>query len=203
MSRQLTSTEARIDNLTAYLTPILIVLSDLNDAFCPPFIQPIIKTTQALIAGVQNVKRNKDQCLQLVESIHPVLLAILRIHLESETVGSLPPAILDDVAEFTHTLHKTYTCIEMQQDGNRIKRFFRQGEAHGLLKECQNKLDQAFNVFTGLTTLTVLNNAIQVQNAADAMHQELIELISTLSDGTMSDRSSSVFYNGASGSQYR
>ncbi|KAJ7731991.1 hypothetical protein B0H16DRAFT_1468797 [Mycena metata] len=173
MLHQLTSTEARINNLTAYLTPILTVLADLNDAFCPPFVQPIIKTTEALIASVQ-----------LVESIHPVLFAILRIHLESETVEALPPAILEDLAEFMEyvglgsseghplkclrnsTLHKTYTCIEMQQDGNKIRQFFRQSEAHGSLKECQNKLDQAL----------MLNNAMQVQNEADAMHKELIDL---------------------------
>ncbi|KAJ7742238.1 hypothetical protein B0H16DRAFT_1728191 [Mycena metata] len=159
-------------------------------------------TTQAIIAGVQNVKRNKDQCLHLVERIHPVLFAILRIHLESETVGSLPPAILEDLAQFTNTLHKTYTCIEIQQEGNKIRKFFRQSEARGLLKECQKRLDQAFKVFMGGTTLAVLNNVIQAQNAADAMHKELMELISKLSDGTISDRSSSVFYKGASGSQY-
>ncbi|KAJ7699731.1 hypothetical protein B0H16DRAFT_1749316 [Mycena metata] len=193
MPHQLTSSEARINNLTAHLTPILNLLVDLNDAFCPPLVQAIIKTTEALIAGVQNVKRNKDQCLQLVESIHPVLFAILRIHLESEAVGSLPPAILEDVAEFTNTLHKSYTCIEMQRNGNKIRQFFRQSEAHGLLKECQNKLDQALTVFTGRTTLTVLNNATQVQDEADAMHKELMELISTLSDGTVSDQSSSVW----------
>ncbi|KAJ7722345.1 hypothetical protein B0H16DRAFT_1473449 [Mycena metata] len=167
----------------------------------------VVKKTNSHVTdrGPQNVKRNKDQCLQLVESIYPVLFAIVRIHLESKTVGSLPPAILEDVAEFTD-------CIEMQQDGNKIKQFFRQSEAHTLLKECQNKLDQAFNVLTvgaisvmywdiiepatqGRTTLAVLSNAIQAQTEAEAMHKELMELISILSEGTMSDQSSSVGSN--------
>ncbi|KAJ7754772.1 hypothetical protein B0H16DRAFT_737360 [Mycena metata] len=47
----------------------------------------------------------------------------------------------------------------------------------------------------------MLNNVIQVQHEAEAMHTELLELITTLSDGATSDRSSSVFYKKANGSQ--
>ncbi|KAJ7041426.1 hypothetical protein C8F04DRAFT_1253118 [Mycena alexandri] len=193
MPHQLTATEARISNLTACLTPVLTLLEHLDEAFGPPFVQPIIKTTQALMDGVQNVKRNKDRCLQLVESIHPVLFAIVRIHLESETIGSLPPVILEDVAEFTETLYKIYTFIGTQQDGNKIKQFFQQSEVHGLLTNCRNGLDQALKVFKGQTALTVLTNVIQVQSEVEAMHKELMELISTLSEGTVSDQSSLVW----------
>ncbi|KAJ7712272.1 hypothetical protein B0H16DRAFT_578832 [Mycena metata] len=47
----------------------------------------------------------------------------------------------------------------------------------------------------------MLNNVIQVQHEAETMYKDLLELIATLSDGTISDRSSLVFYKKANGSQ--
>jgi hypothetical protein len=50
---------------------------------------------------LQSVKRNKDECLQLMENINQVLYAIVDLHIRSETVGALPPAILKDIGHFT------------------------------------------------------------------------------------------------------
>ncbi|KAJ7711197.1 P-loop containing nucleoside triphosphate hydrolase protein, partial [Mycena metata] len=201
MPRQDPAIETRIHKLAACLTPAVTLLEELNKALGPPFIQPIVKTVQALIAGVQKVKRNKDECFQLVESIHQVLYPIIYLHLKSETAGSLLPPVLDEIAEFTDTLHKIYTFLEIQQDGNKIRQFFRQSEVNKLLKDCHTGLNQANETFKVQTGFTMLNNVIQVQHEAEAMHTELLELITTLSDGATSDRSSSVFYKKANGSQ--
>ncbi|KAJ7155780.1 hypothetical protein C8R46DRAFT_1196518 [Mycena filopes] len=174
-----TTAKSRVDSITAYLTPALTLLDDLNDAFGLSYAQPIIKTTYALIAGLQNVKRNKDECFQLVESIHQILYPIIQLHLRSDTLGPSPLVVLDTIGEFTETLHKIYMFIQIQQDGNKIKQFFHQAQANKLLKDCQARLDQAIEVF-------------KVQAEVDNMHKELLELISAMSDtdGTMSDRSS-------------
>ncbi|KAJ7181058.1 hypothetical protein C8R46DRAFT_1319617 [Mycena filopes] len=203
--------EIRINNITAYLTPALNLLGELNDAFGLPYVQPIIKTTQALITGLQNVKHNKDECFRLVESIHEILYSIIWLHLKSEAFGTGSLAVFEAIGDFTTTLHKIYMFIQIQQDGNRIKQFFRQAEANKLLKECRAGLDQAIEVFKGVTDqqgqtgVTVLRDVMQVQTEADNMHKELLELISTLSDtdGTMSDRSSLVLYGMTNGSQKR
>ncbi|KAJ7717151.1 hypothetical protein B0H16DRAFT_1476280 [Mycena metata] len=163
---------ARLHQLTTSLAPAITLLEELNDAFGPPFIQPIVQTVQALITGVQ-----------------------------SETTGSLPPSVLDKIAEFTDTLHKIYTFIEIQQDGNRISQFFRQSEVNKLLKDCHTGLEQAIETFKVQTGFTMLNDIIQIQHEEETMHQELLQLIATLSDGTMSDRSSSVSYKKVNGSQ--
>ncbi|KAJ7712271.1 hypothetical protein B0H16DRAFT_1744312 [Mycena metata] len=141
------ATEARIHELTACLIPAVTLLQELNDAFGSSFIQPIVKTVQALIAGVQEVKRNKDECFQLVEGIHQVLYPIIHLHLKSGNAGSLPPSVLDKIAEFTDTLHKIYAFIEIQQDGNKIRQFFRQSEVNKLLKDCHTGLDHAIESF--------------------------------------------------------
>ncbi|KAJ7145233.1 P-loop containing nucleoside triphosphate hydrolase protein, partial [Mycena filopes] len=93
--------------------------------------------------------------------------------------------------------------LQIQQDGNKIKQFFRQAEANKLLKDCWAGLNQAIEVFKGQTGVTVLIDVTQVQTAADNMHEELLELIAALSetDGTISNRSSLVLYGMSNGSE--
>ncbi|KAJ7159686.1 hypothetical protein C8R46DRAFT_1287162 [Mycena filopes] len=222
-----TAAEIRANNITAYLTPALTLLDSLNDAFGLSYIQPIIKTTQALMVGVQNVKRNKDECFQLVESIHQILYPIIQLHLKSGTLGTNPLAVLDAIGEFTEYVNThLWESIEndfiiqnpaqdihvhqIQQDGNKIKQFFHQAQASRLLKDCRAGLDQAIEAFKpGVTVqqvqtgVTVLGDVVQVQTEADNMHRELLELISALSntDDTMSDRSSLVLYGMSNGFQ--
>jgi hypothetical protein len=115
MPRQPTPTENRLNNISTYLNPAIILLREINDAFHNPFIQPIINTTLALITavqvmccclvasiahGLQNVKRNKDECVRLMENIHRVLYAIVNLYIRSETAGSLPPSVLDRIGSF-------------------------------------------------------------------------------------------------------
>ncbi|KAJ7174629.1 hypothetical protein C8R46DRAFT_1081438, partial [Mycena filopes] len=125
MSRPRTTTGIRIDNITAYLTPALALLDQLNDAFGLPYVQPIIRTIQTLIVGVQvwvatqiytitdkevqNVKRNKDECFQLVESIHQVLYPFIQLHLKSETLGTGPLWFLRPL-ESSQKHYTRYTC---------------------------------------------------------------------------------------------
>ncbi|KAJ7181201.1 hypothetical protein C8R46DRAFT_1319993 [Mycena filopes] len=198
-----TTPKSHVDSITTYLTPALTLLDELNDAFGLSYVQPIIKTVQALIVGVQNVKRNKDECFQLVESIHQILYPIIQLHLKSETLGTNSLVLLDAIGEFTGTLHKIYMFIEIQQEGNKIKQFFHQAQANKLLKDCQAGLDQAIEVFTVQTGVTILSDVMQVQTETYNMHKELLQLISALSDtdGTLSDRSSLVLYGMSNGSQ--
>jgi hypothetical protein len=53
MPRQLTVTETRLNTITAYLTPAIQLLDEVNDAFGSSFLRPISKTTLSLIVGVQ------------------------------------------------------------------------------------------------------------------------------------------------------
>ncbi|KAJ7181055.1 hypothetical protein C8R46DRAFT_1187284, partial [Mycena filopes] len=96
-----TTTKTRLNSITACLTPALSLLDELNDAFGLPFVQPIIKTTQAILVEVQTVKRNKDECFQLVESIHQVLYPIIQLHLQSEPLGTGSLAVFEAIGEFT------------------------------------------------------------------------------------------------------
>jgi hypothetical protein len=48
----------------------------------------------------QNVKWNKNECTHLMENISQVLYAIINLHIRGETVGSLPPSMLDNIGKF-------------------------------------------------------------------------------------------------------
>jgi hypothetical protein len=112
---QLTVTESRLNTITAYLTPAVKLLDDINDAFGSSFLQPISKTTLSLIVevevtillfpcdnysiSIQKVKRNRDECIRLLENILQVLYAIVNLHIKS--AGYLSPSLVDDIGKFT------------------------------------------------------------------------------------------------------
>ncbi|KAJ7033894.1 hypothetical protein C8F04DRAFT_604874, partial [Mycena alexandri] len=197
---QPTVTEIRITTIVACLEPPIKLLNTVHDAFGTPFVPAISNTTQSLITGIQNAKKNKEECIQLMEHVHQVLYALVNLHLKGETPGSLPPTTLYHVGRFMDTLHKIYTFVEAQQEGNRIKSFFRQSEINTLLKNCRAGIQDALQVFKIETGATTLTNAREIQIAADSIHQELLELISTLSDEGTSDQASSM-YSTLNGSQ--
>ncbi|KAJ7789043.1 hypothetical protein B0H14DRAFT_2627662 [Mycena olivaceomarginata] len=180
-------------NITTYLTPAVTLLAELNDAFGPPFVQPIAGAIQGLMNIVQTVKRNKNECSHLMENIPEILYTIINLHLKSETVRSLPPAMLDNIGKFVETLHKIYKYLEAQQDGNMIKHLFRNNELQSLLKDCHAGLDQAVEVFRITETHTIFDSIGEAKMKASLMHQELLELIQTLSDTSINSEGTSVY----------
>ncbi|KAF8207499.1 hypothetical protein K438DRAFT_1755539 [Mycena galopus ATCC 62051] len=195
MPRRPTVTEMRLDNITVCLTQALPLLTELNDAFGPPFVQSIVNTIQALINLVQNVKQNKTECARVMENIHQIVYAIINLHIKSETVGSLSPSMLDYVGKFMETLHKIYTFIEAQQEGNKIKHLFGNKETKKLLQDCCAGLTQAMDVFGIQRGVETLNDVREFKDTANLMHKELVKLIETLSDtSTLSSERSSIFH---------
>ncbi|KAJ7761713.1 P-loop containing nucleoside triphosphate hydrolase protein [Mycena metata] len=129
-----------------------------------------------------------------MEQIYGVIHAIINLHLEPATGGTLPPLTLKHMGQFTETLHRLHTFITEQQEGNKIKQFFRQSEMAILLKDCQKGMQQAMKMFKVEAGSTVLTDIAKMQKASEDMHLKLLEMISTLSDRTASDNSSSMYH---------
>ncbi|KAJ7462859.1 hypothetical protein FB451DRAFT_1494894 [Mycena latifolia] len=170
MSPRPTVTDIRLKNTITCLTPVVTLLDELSDAFGTPFVPAISNTSLSLITAVQNVKKNREDCIQLLENAYPVLCVIVNLHIKSETKGNLPPVALDHVGKFMETLHKIHTFVEAQQDGSKIKSFFRQTEMKTLLSECRTGLQQALETETNITTL---GHIPQMQKEAEIMHKEI------------------------------
>ncbi|KAF8184063.1 hypothetical protein K438DRAFT_1937355 [Mycena galopus ATCC 62051] len=195
MPHRPTTAEFRVDSIVAGLTPTISLLKELTSAFDTPFVPAISTTIVSLLGGIQTVKKNKEDCFRLLEDIHVILYAIVDLHIKSETPGSLPPTMLHYVGKFTETLHKIHTFVEAQQEGLKMKTLFRNSEMNSLFKECQQGLQDALTFFKVQSGADILGNVTEMQTKADTMHEELLELIAGLSDGTNSDRMSSIYRN--------
>ncbi|KAF7339021.1 hypothetical protein MVEN_01978300 [Mycena venus] len=187
MPHQQTVTEIRVDNIFTGLRLATTLLNELHDAFGTCSLVSISKITVSLITRLQNVKKNKRECIQLMEDIHQVLFAIINLHIESDTPGHVPPVMFGHIGKFTEIMYKIHTFLEAQQDGNRIRNFFRQGELNTLLKDCWDGLRDAKTIQSGPNLLMDVGT---MQKTAAKMHIELLEIISSLSDGTTSDTAS-------------
>ncbi|KAJ6596237.1 hypothetical protein DFH09DRAFT_1407264, partial [Mycena vulgaris] len=134
-------TRSRLDRTITWLTAAVDSLGILCDTFKSPFLQAMCITTRSLLSSVQTVKKNKKECIELMEQIHEVIYVIIDLHVKSGG-EELPPSILNQMGEFTETLHKIHTFVDSQQEKNRLKQFFRQSEMSALLKDCpQNSSD--------------------------------------------------------------
>ncbi|KAF7356024.1 hypothetical protein MVEN_00931900 [Mycena venus] len=178
----------RWSNIVNYLTLAASTLNELCDALGTPFLKAISQMTMSLVGKVESVKRNKDDCLTMMEQIHQILYAIIRLHITSDTGGALPPSTLENMGKFTETLQKIHVFVEAQ-DGSRIKHFFRQGERALLLKQCNAGLEESLVLFR-VQTGSIATDAAELQQTAQQTHETLLELISNLSEETRSSRTS-------------
>ncbi|KAJ7120766.1 hypothetical protein C8R43DRAFT_1136704 [Mycena crocata] len=198
MPSQPTSTQNRLDNIAARFTVAVNTVSVLAESFDTPFLEPISKTAQSLLVALQNVKQNKTDCAQLIEQTYGLLYAIISAYTKSEGAApEFPPSMLSDLGKFTETLCKIHAYVEAQQDKSKLRQFFRQGEMSTLLKACNAGLQDALEIFK-VENINILGDVADIQKYADNKHQEVLELIEALPEGTISDGASlgmSAFHN--------
>ncbi|KAJ7218680.1 hypothetical protein GGX14DRAFT_390447 [Mycena pura] len=89
------------------------------------------------------------------------------------------------------TLHKIHTFVEAQQDGNKIKILLRRSEMNTLLKDCKTGLQNAFDVFK-VNSASLFKDMNEIQKNAMERHQDVLDLIASLSDTTNSETTSSL-----------
>ncbi|KAJ7482690.1 hypothetical protein FB451DRAFT_1442265 [Mycena latifolia] len=162
-----TAAQNRLNNIATSLNTAVTTLDVVTQSLKTPFLEPISNTLHSLLTAVQTVKRNQDECAQMLEQTHELL-----------------------------TLHKIHTLIEAEGEKSIIKQFFRQGEMRTLLKGCHTGLEQALEV----EGVTVLSNVADMQQHAQRTHQEVLELISAVSEessdsGSLISRVFSSTYN--------
>ncbi|KAJ7924020.1 hypothetical protein B0H13DRAFT_2398497 [Mycena leptocephala] len=186
MPPQPTVATIQLTNITTCLNLTICTLETLASSLKSPLLTAMANTTQSLLKNMQTVKKNKNECSQLMEQTYELLNAILIVHIKSDTGGELPPSVLTHIGKFTETLHKIHTFVEAQQNGSRVKKFFRQGEMSTLLNDCKAGLQQGFEFF-------------QMQEDAEKRKKEVLDMIEALSDTTSSDGASSVsrLYSGS------
>jgi hypothetical protein len=59
----------------------------------------------------KSVRSYKEDCIQMMENIHQILCAIVKLYSTSEIEGALPTALLYDIAKFTESVQNPTTFI--------------------------------------------------------------------------------------------
>ncbi|KAJ7448556.1 hypothetical protein FB451DRAFT_1532790 [Mycena latifolia] len=184
--------QIRLNTITTCLTAAVSTLEIVSDSMNTPYLKPISNKARSLVTAMQTIRQNKNECTQLMERIHELLYAIIGLHINSNTGGELSPSMLNQVAKFTETLNKVHAFVEAQQDKSRLRQFFRQAEMTALLKDCNAGLQEAIDIFkANIFWVLTLQNVDSCRNAQER-HQEVLQLIESLSDGTASDTASSI-----------
>ncbi|KAJ6583437.1 hypothetical protein DFH09DRAFT_1275203 [Mycena vulgaris] len=197
MPPQSTVTQIRLDTIATSLKAVVTTVEVISKELNTPFLAPIVTTMWSLLDTIQKIKKNKDVCTGMLEQVHKLLYGIIQVHIASNTSGELTPRMLNNLGQFAETLHKIHTFVEAQQEKIGFKMFFRQAEMTTLLKSCTSGIDQAVDVFM-VNQLNVVNDISNMKEKAQHVHQEVLQLISGLSDDNNSDGGSfmgSVFSN--------
>ncbi|KAJ7693991.1 hypothetical protein B0H16DRAFT_1904483 [Mycena metata] len=188
MPRQQTIMEVRLENISKCVTITVDTLDILVTTLKIPGLEAMVNTTQSLLRLVQTIKQDKNECAELMEQTHNILNAIIGVYVKSDTGIELPPSTLHEIANFTQTLHKIHTFIEAQQSGSKVKKFFRQGELNGLLKDCKTGLQEGIKFFQ-IKSSDIMSTAREMEEQAHIRHQEMLNAIETISS---SDSASSI-----------
>ncbi|KAJ7457773.1 hypothetical protein FB451DRAFT_1372422 [Mycena latifolia] len=173
------------NHVSTALSAAVATLDMLSERLKAPFLEPILNVMQALLTAIQNVKRHQEDCAQMMEQIHQLLYAIIHVHIKSDTGGKLPPPMLNHLGKFT--------------DRRKAKSssFFTEGEMRVLLRDCQMGLEHAFEVFKECIRSKVSHFEAmwrKCRNNAEKTHEEVLEMISALSNvGTTDAGSTSLF----------
>ncbi|KAJ7914454.1 hypothetical protein B0H13DRAFT_1872983 [Mycena leptocephala] len=193
-----TLTQTRLNSVVTCLAVTANTLHILATNLKTPFLDAISNTTQSLLNLVETIKQNKNICTELLEQTYKLLNAVLMVHVKSDTGGELPPSVLSHIGKFMETLHKIHTFVEAQQNGSKLKKFFRQGEMSTLLKDCKAGLQQGFVIFQ-IDTANIMKDITEMKEDAENRHQAVLNMVEGLSDTTSSDGASltSRIYSGS------
>ncbi|KAJ7740552.1 hypothetical protein B0H16DRAFT_1757695, partial [Mycena metata] len=187
MPHQPTVIEVRLDSIAKCFTITVNTLDVLVNTLKIPGLEAMVNTTQSLLNLVQTIKQGKNECAELMEQTHVILSAIIGVYIKSDTGAELPPSILNEITNFTQTIHMIHTFIEAQQS-SKVKKFFRQGELNGLLKDCKAQLQEGINFFQ-IKSSSIMSTAREMEEQAQIKHHEVLNAIETISS---SDSASSI-----------
>ncbi|KAJ7030311.1 hypothetical protein C8F04DRAFT_1186937 [Mycena alexandri] len=167
--------QVQLSNTKTSLMIFAATLENLASCLNFPYLEPIANTTQSLA-----------KMIELMDQTQQLLMGIIALYLEADGGRGLPPTKLNQVGIFTETLHKIYVFTEAQQSSNKVKAFFRQSEMSTLLKDCLAGLQRGLEFFQVRTNL----DSITLMQEAHRTHQEILDMIEAMSDGTSTNGAS-------------
>ncbi|KAJ7249358.1 hypothetical protein C8J57DRAFT_1668932, partial [Mycena rebaudengoi] len=179
-----------LKTLVQYITLAATTTKEFSDSAKIPFLATTAALALAIAKCVESVRSHKEDCIQMMENIHQILCAIVKLYSASEIEGALPTALLYDIAIFTETLQKVYTFLKAQQGMGKIKQLFKHSENATSLGTCKHELNHALEIFKVRASGSTISQMAQMRKDSKQQHEELLALLAAYPDLTNSDRSS-------------
>ncbi|KAF8217341.1 hypothetical protein K438DRAFT_1954196 [Mycena galopus ATCC 62051] len=98
MSSSQNTTE--FDHILSYLEPTITTLQALASGFTSPILAVIANTSQSLLQCVREVKRNKAECVRLLEAVCLIIHALIQFRVEGGVEGKLSTSMLTLMGNF-------------------------------------------------------------------------------------------------------
>ncbi|KAF7290279.1 ATPase-AAA-core domain-containing protein [Mycena indigotica] len=191
-----------LDSALRHVAATAEVLDVLGKNVGTPFLDVICVTVKAVVSSGQNIRRNKGECAELLESTNQLLRAVLALHIRPagaptkidgpggvahEYLGPvLSPAALEQLGRLVETVHKVHHFLEAQQERGRFRQIFRTSETQGLLKECRAGLQAGVDFFL-LERSDLLTDVAALDGEAQAEHEEVMRLVRDVQAGDDED----------------
>ncbi|KAJ7763661.1 hypothetical protein DFH07DRAFT_939280 [Mycena maculata] len=143
--------QVRLNVIIEYLTVAAAAVQWHSLARCTPYLNSIPCSLLSLVASVQK-QTVKYEYLELMEEIHTVLYALIKLLTKSKTGEALPPVMSNGIQTFIQTLENIHLFLESQQDRLKIKHSSRGSANTALLEDCRAGLREAFGAFKARRT---------------------------------------------------
>ncbi|KAJ7111965.1 hypothetical protein C8R44DRAFT_856537 [Mycena epipterygia] len=172
-----------------------------------PFLATAVSISLCILTGIQTLKSNRQELMQMVGDIQDILCGIITLHAASAPENILPPAVLHDIGYFTETLDKIKIWLGNQRRTSKIRRLLRLNEEAAQLEACKARLNQARDVFGIHSRMSVSTGLEALQQDAQIKHDEIFELLdaelaSTDTDSSYSTSRSLSSLGGSSGTLF-
>ncbi|KAJ7626172.1 hypothetical protein FB45DRAFT_75915 [Roridomyces roridus] len=165
------------DRILQHGTVACTLLKDIGNATNQPYLQAIASLSLIIMETLQRVRDNKDACVRMTERAYELVCAIINICRDSE--AELAPAMVRSIEQFTDTLEKMLTFVRSQVRGGVVRRMLRSMEDADLIKDCNDGLKHALDVFGVQASIVAAMTMAEMQRDATQRHEELITILRT------------------------
>ncbi|KAJ7917612.1 hypothetical protein B0H13DRAFT_2441141 [Mycena leptocephala] len=168
-----------LDNIVDYTAVAAKTLQDIVVVTQIPFLDGVCTLSLTIILIVQTTKFQRERCIRILEEIHQGLCALAGLCIHSDDIRS--SMMLDQIAQYALTLQKIHMCLKALREAGTLKRLFRKSEIAAQLDSCERELRAASELFTMKSGVGITTTLVGLNMDTENRHQELLELISSLS----------------------
>ncbi|KAJ7624067.1 hypothetical protein DFH06DRAFT_756454 [Mycena polygramma] len=179
-----------LDHALHYATLAAATLKDIADTTGMPILRMPAALTLTIAKLVEGTRANKIVTTQMAQNIHQTLCSVIGLYSATHKDGVLSPVVLYNISQFTDTLQRIVGILTSRQSMGRFKQLLKQNENASQLQACRAELHHLTCAFRDQCIRANLTSIARMEMETTEMHDELMSLLATFLDLTVSDTSS-------------